>query len=101
MTDVSGRWACTAQTPMGPQRFTLTVERSGDRFTGRTEGAMGSAGIEDGEVQGDDRLVWTMRTTIPMPLTLDCEARVEGDRIAGSVRAGLFGTYAVSGEREG
>ena len=94
MADVDGAWNCTAETPMGEQQFTLTVKSEGDRFHGKTAGKMGSVAIADGTVEGN-ALSWTMHVTKPMPLTLTCRATVDGDRIAGKVKAGFLGSCAV------
>lgn len=98
MADVDGIWECNAETPMGEQHFTLTVKSEGDRFHGKTAGKMGSVAIQDGAVQGNE-LHWTMHVTKPMPLTLTCHATIDGDRIAGKVKAGFLGSYAVEGKR--
>ena len=39
--------------------------------------------------------------TVPMPMTLDCEATVNGDQMTGKVNAGAFGDMALTGERQG
>ena len=38
---------------------------------------------------------------VPMPMTLDCEATVDGDAITGNVKAGAFGAMALTGKRAG
>jgi hypothetical protein len=98
MTMVDGDWACVARTPMGEQRFTVTVETVGDTFSGRVAGALGSMAIERGRVHGN-QLDWTMEITMPMPLSLDCSATIDGDRLTGAVRAGGFGSFPLEGER--
>jgi hypothetical protein len=100
MASVDGSWNCTASTPMGEQAFTLDVTSSGDRFSGRVAGAIGSKAIEDGTVSGDT-LAWTMDVPVPFPVTLDCTATVTGDRLEGSVRAGGFGSFPLAGTRAG
>ncbi len=42
-----------------------------------------------------------MNMTVPMPMTLDCEATVDGDQLTGNVNAGAFGSMAMTGERQG
>jgi hypothetical protein len=42
-----------------------------------------------------------MNMTVPMPMTLDCEATVEGEQMTGSVNAGAFGAMPLTGEKEG
>jgi len=36
---------------------------------------------------------------VPMPMTLECDATVDGDTITGGVKAGMFGTSPLSGTR--
>ena len=98
MATVGGDWDCVAETPMGEQRFVLTIRPEGDGFTGSISGALGSAEIEDGNIEGD-RLHWGMSVSRPLPIRLICEAKVSGDRIDGGVIAGGFGTFPVTGTR--
>ena len=37
--------------------------------------------------------------TVPMPMTLDCKATVEGDTLTGTVGAGAFGSFPLTGTR--
>ena len=56
--------------------------------------------VYEGKVSGDT-LTWKMDMKVPMPMTLDCDAKVDGDSISGNVKAGAFGSMALSGVREG
>ena len=40
-----------------------------------------------------------MQMTVPMPMTLDCEATIEGGTLAGNVNAGAFGAMPLTGEK--
>ncbi len=95
---VSGTYNVTVKTPMGDQSGTFTVVADGDRFTGSLVGGLGSMDIHDGTVSGDT-LKWQMDMKVPMPMSLDCEATVAGDAISGTVKAGVFGSMALSGTR--
>lgn len=61
---------------------------------------MGSVDITDGTLDGNT-LNWTMAMTVPMPMTLTCTATVDGDTITGSIGAGAFGNFPMSGTRIG
>ena len=98
MADVDGKWNCTVDSPMGEQEFVLTVESDGDRFSGSAVGNIGSRDIPDGIVDGND-LSWTMQISKPMPVTLSCKATVNGDSLEGKVKAGIFGSFPISGTR--
>ena len=95
---VAGTYNCVTKTPMGEQQSTFTVIVDGDSFTGQNVGAMGTMDVIDGKVAGN-RLTWKMDMKVPMPMTLECEATVDGDTLTGSVKAGAFGSMAMSGTR--
>lgn len=97
---VAGTYDCMTRTPMGDQTSKFTVTVNGDSFTGSNAGGMGSMDVEDGKVDGN-RLTWKMKMTVPMPMTLDCDATIDGDALTGTVKAGAFGTFPMTGTREG
>ncbi len=100
MANVDGAWDCTIKSPLGDQNAVLTVQSSGSSFTGNMSGALGSLDVEDGVVDGDT-LKWKMNIKVPMPMTLDCEATVDGDTLTGSAGAGAFGSFPLTGTRQG
>ena len=97
---VAGTYECITKTPMGDQKSDVTIIVDGDTFTGSNVGAMGSMDLEDGKVDGN-KLTWSMKMTVPMPMTLEGEATVDGDTLTGSVKAGAFGTFPMNGTRKG
>ena len=97
MADVDGKWDCTVKSPLGDQKMTIDVRSAGSNFTGTASGAMGSADLA-GTVEGNT-VRWKQQITVPMPMTLDCEATAEGDTLTGSVGAGAFGSFPLSGTR--
>ena len=96
---VAGTYECVTKTPMGDQKSDVTITVDGDTFTGSNVGAMGSMDLEDGKVDGN-KLTWSMKMTVPMPMTLEGEATVDGDTLTGSVKAGAFGTFPMNGTRK-
>ena len=98
MADVDGTWDTVVKSPLGDQKSTLTVKSDGSTFTGTNAGAMGSVDIDDGKVDGNT-ISWTMKMTVPMPMTLDCTATIDGDTLTGSVGAGAFGSFPMTGTR--
>jgi hypothetical protein len=58
---------------------------------------MGSMDV-NGTVSGNT-LAWKQTMTVPMPMTLDCEATVDGDVLTGTVGAGAFGSFPMTGKR--
>ena len=98
---VAGTYDCVTKTPMGDQKSKFTVVDNGDgTFSGQNAGAMGSMDVEDGKIDGNT-LTWKMKMTVPMPMTLEGSATVDGDALTGSVNAGAFGSMAMSGTRVG
>jgi len=96
---VAGTYDVVIKTPMGDQKGKLTVTPNGDSFSGVVASdMMGSMDIAGGKVSGDT-ITWTMDMKVPMPMTLEGEATVAGDAISGSVKAGAFGSMALSGKR--
>jgi hypothetical protein len=96
---VAGTYDVVIKTPMGDQKGKLTVNPAGDSFTGSvTSDMMGSMDVQNGKIAGDT-INWTMDMKVPMPMTLEGEATVAGDAISGNVKAGAFGSMALSGTR--
>lgn len=97
---VAGTYEVTVKSPMGDQTGTFTVVVDGDAFTGSLVGGLGSMDAAGGKVDGNT-LTWTMDMKVPMPMTLECTATVNGDAIEGEVKAGVFGSMPLSGKRVG
>ncbi|MFM5930586.1 MAG: hypothetical protein ACKOPQ_06730 [Novosphingobium sp.] len=97
---VAGTYEVNVKTPMGDQGGTFTVVVDGDSFTGSLAGGMGSMDVANGKVSGNT-LTWSMDMKVPMPMTLECEATVDGDAINGDVKAGVFGSMPLTGKRVG
>ena len=92
-----GVWKITINTPMGPQEVTAAITTAGDTFTAKTSGRMGDQDVS-GKVAGDT-LTWSASITQPMPMTLDFEAKVDGDKMTGNVKLGAFGNAPMSAVR--
>ena len=99
---VAGTYDTVVKSPMGDQKGTFTVVPGddGNTFTGSMAGGMGSMDVKDGTIDGN-ALSWKMDMTVPMPMTLNCKATVDGDQLTGTVNAGAFGDMALTGERQG
>ncbi|HEX7783530.1 MAG TPA: hypothetical protein VF509_12050 [Sphingobium sp.] len=98
MAKVDGAYDCVTKTPMGDQPSVFTVVSSGSTFHGTNAGPLGSLDVKDGQVDGN-RLTWKMEMTVPMPMVLDAEAFVEGDKLTGTIQLGAFGSAAMTGTR--
>lgn len=97
---VAGKYECVTRSPMGDQTSILTVDVDGDSFSGSNSGPMGNQTITGGTVDGNT-ISWSSDITVPMPMTLDCKATIEGDEVTGTVTAGMFGSFPMTGKRIG
>ena len=99
---VAGTYDTVVKSPMGEQKGTFTVVPGddGNTFTGSMAGGMGSMDVKDGKIDGDT-LTWAMDMTVPMPMTLNCTANVNGDQLTGTMNAGAFGDMPLTGQRQG
>jgi hypothetical protein len=95
---VDGTWHISVETPIGARTATLSLASTGGTLTGTQSADGGSATITDGKVEGN-KVSWKVAITSPMPMTLEFEGTVEGDRIAGNANAGAFGAMPFSGTR--
>jgi hypothetical protein len=99
MSNVAGAWNCLVKSPLGEQESVLTVNDNGDgTWTGTNSGAMGSLDCNNGKIDGNT-ITWTMDMKVPMPMTLECDATIDGDALTGGVKAGMFGTSPMTGTR--
>ena len=98
MANVDGNWNTVTKSPMGDQQATLSVQSNGDTFTGTFSGGLGTTDIKDGKVSGDT-LTFTLDITVPMPMSLTVEVTAEGDNLNGTVTAGAFGSFPITGTR--
>jgi hypothetical protein len=93
----AGNWKVTLSTPVGPQVIQLRIALHGARFSGRIDGPMGSEDIT-GEI-GGNALSWVMQVKKPIPVKVSFSATVDGDRMNGHAKAGIFGKAPLRGER--
>src|SRR5665213_711760 len=92
-----GNWKITINTPMGAQTVNAAIKTSGDTSPGTAAGQMDKQDVS-GKVSGDT-LTWSADITSPMPMTLEFTATVDGDKMTGNVKLGMFGNAPLAGER--
>ncbi len=95
---VDGKWEIVINSPMGAQKATLDLATDGGSLTGTQSAAQGSGPLENGKVDGN-AVSWSAKITSPMPMTLEFAGNVDGDKLAGSVKAGAFGSFPFTGSR--
>lgn len=94
---VDGDWKMVLATPMGPQEMTGHFETRGQSLGGYLRSAEGEQGFS-GTVEGN-RLKFDLKVEKPMKITLKYDLTVDGDRISGKVKMGIFGSARLSGHR--
>ena len=90
-------WKIVLTAPTGAQSMKGRLVTRGEVLTGTLYSDLGDQDFE-GVVAGDT-LRWEMKVTQPMSLTLKYDVKVEGDRLTGKVKMGMFGTAKLAGER--
>ena len=93
-----GTWNLTMQTPIGERKSTLELATSGAALSGKLTAEGNSTPIYDAKADGDT-LTWKADIKNPMPLSLAFTAKVDGDKISGTVSAGAIGSWPFSGGR--
>jgi hypothetical protein len=95
---IDGDWKLVINTPMGAQEAQLSVKTKSDTaFDGIMNGQSGQQTFE-GTIAGDT-LTWQTNITVPMPLTIDFTATVDGDTMSGNAQLGMFGNAPLTGAR--
>jgi carbon-monoxide dehydrogenase large subunit len=96
-TKVDGTWNTVLGTPMGPERIVMQFKTNGEVLTGVMNSAQGAAEFTGIAVGG--ALKWELTVKKPMKLTLKYDVTIEGGKLQGKVRMGMFGTAKLTGER--
>jgi hypothetical protein len=95
---IDGTWQTVTKSPLGDQPATITLTSAGDALTGSFAGAAGSTDIKDGKVDGDTA-TFAVDVVVPMPMTLTVNVTADGDALSGTVTAGAFGSFPITGTR--
>lgn len=96
---VDGDWDMVLSTPMGPQEIVAHFETDGTSLRGELRSDQGNQDFE-GTVEGN-RLLFDLKVTKPMKITLKYELSLEGDTAVGTCKMGMFGKAKVRGRRSG
>jgi carbon-monoxide dehydrogenase large subunit len=94
---IDGDWKMVLSTPVGPQEMKGHFETEGPLLSGYLSSAEGQQAFT-GSVEGN-RLKFDLKVVKPMKITLKYDLVVEGDRISGKVKMGIFGSAKLTGER--
>jgi carbon-monoxide dehydrogenase large subunit len=94
---IDGDWKMVLATPMGPQEMTGHFETDGRSLEGYLSSPAGRQAFT-GAVEGN-RVKFDLKVEKPMKITLKYDVAVEGDRLTGKVKMGIFGSAKLTGER--
>jgi hypothetical protein len=95
---VDGTWNLVMDTPMGERRANVKLTSQGGTLTGQQSAEGNSIDIFDGTVNGN-QVFWKVSITQPMALTLEYTGTIDGDKMSGSMKAGMFGNSPFTGSR--
>ncbi len=96
---VDGIWLLAIDSPMGTQDFAVDLVTRDGALTGTltNRGNNISTEIFDGVVDGGE-LRWKAKLK-QLHMTVSFTTTVQDDTMSGNVKAGLFGSFAVTGKR--
>jgi carbon-monoxide dehydrogenase large subunit len=94
---VDGDWKMVLATPMGPQEMIGHFKTDGGSLAGYLKSPEGQQDFT-GTVE-ENRLKFDLKVVKPMKITLKYDIAVEGDKLAGKVKMGIFGSAKLTGER--
>jgi carbon-monoxide dehydrogenase large subunit len=93
-----GDWKMVLATPMGAQEMRGHFETDGQALSGYLSSPQGQQAFTGGIVQ-DNRLKFDLKVEKPMKITLKYDIAVDGDKLSGKVKMGIFGSAKLTGER--
>lgn len=93
-----GTYSVTVQTPMGAQQGKLTINTSGDTFSGSMETPSGSSDFSGGAISGNT-LKWRAETKTPMgAFDVGYTVTIDGDKLTGEAET-PFGSAPLEGTK--
>jgi hypothetical protein len=97
----AGTWNMTIDTPIGKQHAKLELNQGADgSWSGTSESADTGekSDLTDIKVDGNE-VSWHQAVTKPMKLNLKCTVSIDGDKLSGKAKAGMFPAVSMNGER--
>jgi hypothetical protein len=94
-----GTWQLVIDSPMGKQHVEVALKEEGGALTGTMTNTSNNmtADVFDGSTNGDELAFKAKLKQFNM--TLAFATTVQDDTMSGKVKAGMFGSYDVSGQR--
>jgi len=97
----AGTWNLTIDTPIGKQHGRLELSQGADGSWTGTSVAVDTgeeSPLTDVTVDGNE-VSWHQTVTKPMKLNLKCTVTIDGDKLSGKAKAGMFPAVNMTGER--
>lgn len=94
---IAGRWQVKITTPLATDDVDFDLEAEGDQVRGWVRGPRGDNPVVEGQFDGTT-LRFRSEVHAPLPMVVNIEGRIDGERIAGHV-VSPFGRFPFSGER--
>lgn len=98
-----GTWNLTIDTPIGKQHARLELRQDADGGWAGISESLDSgekSDLTDVSVDGNE-VSWHQTVTKPMKLNLKCTVTIDGDKLSGKAKAGMFPAVTMTGERDG
>jgi hypothetical protein len=99
LADVSGAWDVTVDTPNGALPVTLTLKQDGEKLTGTLSSQMGDAPVT-GTIKDNDITFSMTMDANGANMTIVYKAKVDGDKISGSLDFAGQGEIKFSGTKK-
>jgi len=96
---IDGDWDVVIKSPLGDLKSLLTLHADGTALTGSERGAGAANEVKDGKISGNV-LTWNINVTTPMKMNVEIEVTVDGDKFAGTAKAGMFGKFPITGTKK-
>lgn len=100
--EIEGNWSTVAQTPQGNTEGKLVFKKTSGNYSGTISGGNLPAPVDLKEINLDGN---TLSYKYPLnlggqTLSIEVEAKVEGDGFKGTITAGQFGSFPIEGTRD-
>lgn len=95
---LQGTWTVTIEGPTGPMPTTLIINYQDGKLSGIQSGEGSETAVEEIELD-NGQIKWSNMINKPMKMTLQFAGEVNGDSMAGKVKAGFMGKFPFSGRR--
>lgn len=94
---IDGDWKMVLSTPVGPQEMQGHFDTTGGSLSGHLSSSEGVMEFT-GSVEGNN-VKFDLKVQKPMKITLKYNLEIDGDKLSGKCKMGIFGSAKVGGHR--